>query len=123
MGFAPHEFLHCQIRRDPRPATARPAGGVVHAHFQAKPLGLHHGVLEHFTPLLAAETDRTGRDVLGDIHEQWASDSHSFHGFEIGGDSFTGDISIEPEPIYPGTGRVRWLAEMMLQVLSALSHY
>src|SRR6266567_6041739 len=121
IGLAPDQFLHRQIRSDPGPSAAGPAGSVIHAEYESKPSRLGGGVAEHLMPLRGAETDWPGRNILGDIHEQSSAQPDALHGFEIRGDAFAGDVSIEPKPIYPRPSIGRWLGKTVREVFGGFS--
>ena len=41
------------------------------------------------------------------LHDQHAADACPPHRFQVGGNSLAGDVAIDPEPVDPGSGRIR----------------
>ena len=82
-------------------------------------MGFGDGVLEHGLPLGVEEFDRAVGRALIDVENECAADADAFHGFEVGGDSFAGEVAGEPGPIDPGAGRVGRLREGFLNRVEA----
>ena len=115
--FDPNGFLHRERRGDPRSAAARPAGAIVHIHFQAEAPGFGDRMMEHVAPLGCAEADGAGWDFLSDIHQEDTADADALHCFEVGSDALAGDITVEPEPIDPRAGGGRRVEESGFEIV------
>src|SRR5439155_22660698 len=92
--FRRYDFLHGQVRSDPRAAAACPAGGIVKNYLQAEPPGFRDGVPEQFPPLRTPKTDRARRNILNYIQKNRATDADAVHGFQIGSDPLASNIAI-----------------------------
>ena len=118
--FGPDELLHRQLGRDPVPRRRAPAVADVHAHGQAEPSGLGHGVAEQLPPVGSQRVGRRLswglRPALADREHQDIADARVPHGLEVGGDSLTGHVAAGPVPVDPGPRVGRRLGEGAGQV-------
>jgi hypothetical protein len=103
VGFAPHDFLHRQLGRNPRSPAAAPAGVVVHVNFQPKPVCLAADVFKQLPPGRRPKSSRPFWCSLVHLHDQHATYPHAPHRFQVRRDAVAGDIPIQPKPVNPRT--------------------
>ena len=96
------EVLHGLLSLDPGAAAARPTGADAEYHANAEAFGFADGVDEVFAPFEAEKIHFAAVDADVDFEEKDVGDTGLFHGFEVFGHAFFGEIAVHEIPIDAG---------------------
>ncbi len=122
-GLCPDDLLHRELRRDPRPAAAAPAGVVVHVDFQPQSLCLAASMPEKVPPEWSGKRGRAPRGALFRLHVKHPADSDPLHGFEIGGNTLLAQVAVQREPVDPRSRGGRWLGKAFGEILGCTNRH
>ncbi len=95
-GLGPHDLLHRQRGRDPRPAARRPARCVVQPDLEAEFIGLGRHVRHQLEPLRAHVIDRPLGHVAAAVEHHRAAEADVAHPGEVGVETLPGDVAVHP---------------------------
>ena len=114
-AFGPDDFLHGLGGSDPGAAGFGPAVAAFHGDLEVESVGFGEGVVDEVAPLGAHEFDGAVDGALVDGEVLRAGEADVFHGFEVSGDSFRGDVAADPVPPGAGLGGVGWIEEVVVE--------
>ena len=104
LRLAPHDPLHCPLRRYPGPAAARPSSAVRDGDFEIELSRRLDGVLQVLVPVVRPVAHWPFRQVHFHVQNLCACDAHALHVLEVCADAFPGHVSIDPMPPYKWPG-------------------
>src|SRR5208282_4451892 len=99
---------------NPRPSGI-PSTTEVQAGLDPPLVGLLHGKTEQVAPFLTHKRDGFGRRPAAGVEDQNSRDALALHLVEILDDAIARDVAVQPPPINPRLGPVRWSAERLGQ--------
>ena len=112
-GFRPDDALHTLFGLYPIAAAARPSGAVMEAQFHSQALSLKGSPLEEFQPLGRQIPGRPLRVAVSHIEYLSLVVSGPTHSLQVGGNTFTGYVTVQPMPPCAGTTHSRTLVPLL----------
>ena len=103
--FIPADAPHRLLGFDPRAARLAPAGAVEHHQLNGQSVRFFEGVVGGVIPLRRKHFDGAHAAALAmNVAYHRAFDADFRHGFQVLGDAFFGDVTVDPVPVTPGFG-------------------